>query len=134
MLLFYFIEPHFHIDENNTEAREIVDKILALPIEDRTWPNFLNRSFKNASIVDVPNPTDKGKHIMKIEVEIVHKRSKSDAKSAIHKTRSKTFVSTVVKPASPAHSISYDTMESLKEEKGEKDDKELEMSSRRIYD
>lgn len=129
----FVIEPHFQLDEDNVETKEIVEKILALRVEDMTWPIYLNTPVKIFGNIEVPNPTDKGKLIMKSETDTVDKPVKFLTRSAAYRTRSKKPTHSVVKPASPKNNISSDTMESSSYEKENKDDKELKMTSSKIY-
>lgn len=43
----------------NVKAKEIAEKIMALPVSDRLWPNCLNKPIKNASMIDVGDFTSK---------------------------------------------------------------------------
>lgn len=111
----------------------IIGKILALPVEGRLWPNCLNMPIKNANTIYITNLPGKNKKIVKMKNVTVKKSGKPLTKSAAHRTRSKKSAPPAVKNSSFVHSLSSDSMESPKEDKWEKDDKELEMSSNRIY-
>lgn len=53
----------FEFDDANVTAEEITDKIMALPVADRLWPNCLDRFIKNASMVDVDDFSVKMKKV-----------------------------------------------------------------------
>lgn len=126
------VEPQFSLDESDTITKTIVDKVMALPLEDRSWPTCLNRPVRNMGSAMI---NKSGKSIVKSESAA---GGKGQPKSAAHRTRSKKVIPlAVAKPDDDVvHSLSSDTIESPKEEKMDVDaaiEKELEMSSSRIF-
>lgn len=59
MPLWSFLDPNFEFDENNTAAKDTVEKTLALPVVGRLWPNCLHRPIRNAGLVDVEDFTNR---------------------------------------------------------------------------
>lgn len=102
MLFFINIGVEFDLEENNTSAKVITEKIMTLPIADRLWPNCLNRPIKNASMVDVD---DYSINVRKIGSKLDRCSSEMfGAKGAAARTRSKLFTF-VPKPSFSIQSI-----------------------------
>ncbi|KAL8110191.1 hypothetical protein AgCh_026055 [Apium graveolens] len=116
-------EPHFKFDESNTSTKVIIEKVMALPVEDRLWPNCLNRPIRNSGTVDVEDFIIKMK---KAKTTGVVERPIID--SAANMTRSKVTINTpLTKSSHSVQSLSSETLENPKDDKG------IEMSSSRIY-
>lgn len=130
------LEPKFDLDEANTEAKGIVEKILALPAKDRLWLVCLNRHVRNAHVGSAL-ANKSGRRIVKTDTNLGEKSGKVPIKSAAHMTRSKKAHSVVpVKSIDYVQSVSSDSIESPKYEKTgvfEKHDKGLEMSSNQLF-
>lgn len=108
-------------DPDNKIAKEVVKKIMSLPIEDRIWPNCLGRPVRNSSPVNIAEYISKGKYKEECDVSEV-----MPLKPVVNKTRSKVNVTTSRASSTP-QTLSSDSDESPKSEKG------LEMSSSRKF-
>lgn len=106
-------DPNFDFNESNATAKSIVDQILSLPVEERLWPNCLNRTIRNSSTIDVDDFVNKinkaiVKHDGAIEENIV-------PRSAANRTRSKVVINPLRRSQS-IQSLSSESLESPKTE------------------
>lgn len=115
------LDLNFTFDPNNLAAKETVSKILALPIEDRIWPNCLGRPVRNSSPVNISEYVRKGKFKEEGDASEM-----APARTVANRTRSKAVVATSRASSTP-QTLSSDSHESPKTVKG------LEMSSGRIF-
>lgn len=51
--ILYCVDLEFEFNENNSDAKAMVDKIRKPPVGDRLWPNCLSRPIRNASRVNI---------------------------------------------------------------------------------
>nr|XP_017216138.1 PREDICTED: probable disease resistance protein At1g59620 isoform X2 [Daucus carota subsp. sativus] len=106
-------------DNKNETAKEIVEKIMSLPVGDRIWPNCLGRPIRNSSPVDVDE------FIRKMEAD-ERALGKQASKTVAARTRSRA-VAVASRMSSTPQTVSSDSLESPKTEKG------LEASSSRLF-
>lgn len=106
-------------DNKNEAAKEIVEKIVSLPLEDRVWPNCLGRPVRNSSPVDI----EEFKRKMEAEEQAL---GREQSRTVAHRTRSRAVAATTRLSSTP-QTVSSDSLESPKTEKG------LEVSSSRLF-
>ena len=118
-----YVEPNFEFDDDNKAAKEIVDKIMQLPLGDRLWPNCLGRTIRNSSVVNVEEYANR----LGMVVESDDDQSRSaTVRTVAQRTRSKAVVS-VAKGSRSVQGLSSSSSDSLKTELG------LEVSSERVF-
>ena len=113
------LERSTPFDNKNETAKEIVEKIISLPVGDRIWPNCLGRPIRNSSPVDVDE------FIRKMEAD-ERALERQASKTVAARTRSRA-VAAVSRMSSTPQTVSSDSLDSPKMEKG------LEASSGRIF-
>lgn len=85
----------FEFDPENATAKDVVKKIMELPVADRIRPNFLGHHVRNSSMVVIDDYVSKlSKSIVKVEADTFVKPA---SKNATGRTKSK-LLSNVVKP------------------------------------
>ncbi|XP_017216138.2 uncharacterized protein LOC108193822 isoform X2 [Daucus carota subsp. sativus] len=117
--MFFMLERSTPFDNKNETAKEIVEKIMSLPVGDRIWPNCLGRPIRNSSPVDVDE------FIRKMEAD-ERALGKQASKTVAARTRSRA-VAVASRMSSTPQTVSSDSLESPKTEKG------LEASSSRLF-
>ena len=116
-------EPNFEFDDENEAAKQIVDKIMHLPLGDRLWPNCLGRTIRNSSVVNIEEYANR----LGMAVESDDDQSRSaTVRTVAQRTRSKA-VASVAKSSRSVQSLSSSSSDSLKTELG------LEVSSERLF-
>lgn len=117
------VEVKFDVDEENHAVSEVVRKLRALPVEERLWPNYLGRSIRNSSVVNVKEFISKLNKSLPPLDGVSSK--KGPAKTIATRTRSKAAVVATMTRASCT--ISSDSLESPKDDKG------VEANSSRLF-
>ncbi|XP_074354702.1 uncharacterized protein LOC141693488 [Apium graveolens] len=115
----------FEFNEDDVGAKAIVDKIRALPIGERLWPNCLGKPIRNTGHVNIEKFIFGSKKTQPQHETTDSKKSLQ--KSAVNRNRSKQLPAPVIQPSPSAVSLSSESQESPKSVK------EGEMSSGRIY-
>ena len=101
----FCVDPDFEFDDDDVKTKEIVNKILQLPLGDRLWPNCLGRVVRNSSPVNVEEYASR----LNLEVEVEDgddDQSKSvPVKTIAQRTRSKA-IAAAVKTSGSVQSLS----------------------------
>ena len=123
----FCVDPDFEFDDDDVKTKEIVNKILQLPLGDRLWPNCLGRVVRNSSPVNVEEYASRLNLEVEVEDDDDDDQSKSvPVKTIAQRTRSKA-IAAAVKTSGSVQSLSSSSSDSLRIEQG------LEVSSERIF-